>query len=61
MRAIAYAIEGSMRIWPSQSTVMKRKVGSMVVVHDLQIESVAVANGIPVSHAGAAEADPHRC
>src|SRR4029450_1437668 len=25
------------------------------VVHDLQIESVAVANGIPVSHAGAAQ------
>src|SRR5882672_4239391 len=25
------------------------------VVHDLQIESVAVANGIPVSHAGATQ------
>src|SRR5215510_3201608 len=25
------------------------------VVHDLQIESVAVANGIPISHAGAAQ------
>ena len=28
MRAIAYTDEGSIRIWPSQSTVMKRKVGS---------------------------------
>ena len=25
------------------------------MVHDLQIESVAIANGIPVSHAGAAQ------
>src|SRR5215468_9066521 len=27
MRAIAYGDDGSMRIWPSQSTVMKRNVG----------------------------------
>ena len=44
-----------MRIWPSQSTVIKRKVGSTVVVDDSQTHSVAFGNRPPIVHPGAAQ------
>ena len=44
-----------MRIWPSESTVMKRKVGSIVGIHDLEVQAVALVDRLPVGGAGAAE------
>ena len=44
-----------MRIWPSQSTVMKRNVGSIGVIHDFEIETVALGDGVPVRDARAAQ------
>ena len=44
-----------MRICPSQSTVIKRKVGSMAWFTTVEIEAVAFADGMPVGDAGAAQ------
>ena len=44
-----------MRMWPSQSSVMKRKVGSTSSLTTRQIELVALGDPRPVVHAGAAE------
>ena len=49
-----------MRIWPSQSTVIKRKVGIDGLVDDREVQSVALGNRPPVVDAGAAERiNPH--
>ncbi len=44
-----------MRIWPSQSTVMKRKVGSTASFDDGQVQPVALGDPGPVVDAGAAQ------
>ena len=44
-----------MRIWPSQSTVIKRKVGSTVFVDHGQIQTIALGDSAPVMNAGAAK------
>ena len=43
-----------MRIWPSQSTVMKRKVGS-TLVDDSEVQPVALGNPAPIMDPRAAE------
>ena len=42
-----------MRIWPSQSTVMNRKVGSITFVHDREIQTIALGNRSPIVDSGA--------
>ena len=59
---MAYGDEQSIRILPSQSTVMKRNVGSTRVVHHGRRDPVARDDRLPVADAGAAErihADAH--
>ena len=46
--AIAYGDDGSIRMRPSQSTVMKPNCGSTVVVGDRQVEPVALGDSRPV-------------
>ena len=52
---MAYGDEGSMRILPSQSSDMNRKVGSTASFTTLQIEVVALGDARPIVHAGAAQ------
>ena len=49
-----------MRILPSQSSGMKRKVGSTRVVHDRQVEPVALGDRRPVGDARRRRAGPRR-
>ena len=44
-----------MRIWPSQSTVMKPEGRVDGIVHDREVQPVALGNRPPVVDPGAAE------
>ena len=57
-RAIAYGDDGSIRIFPSQSTVMKPNVGSTIVVRHGQVEAVAARRWRPSRRRSRRPADP---
>ncbi len=44
-----------MRIFPSQSSVMNRNVGSTASLTTVKIEPVALGDARPIMHAGAAQ------
>ena len=44
-----------MRMRPSQSSVMKRKVGSTASLTTVKIQSIPVADGSPIMHARATQ------
>ena len=53
--AMAYGEEQSMRILPSQSSDMKRKVGSGWLCGHGHLETVTLGDAVPIGDAGAAE------
>ena len=54
-RAMAYGEDGSMRILPSQSRVMKPKVGSTRSFVMVSVDAVPLGDGGPVGHRRAAQ------